>query len=160
MLEYSNIFATMKLTRKEEDYLETIYRLSAGKGSVGISDIARSRGVSLPTVISAVNRLKGNGMVQQAHYGKVSLTAAGEKAGADVYETHTVLRIFFGDILGLSYELSEDNACRMEHDASREVIVGLKKLIDSVKSCDRSHAARGSATTREKRDCPIFKQGR
>ncbi len=71
MLECSNIIRIMKLTTKEEDYLETIYRLSKKSDTVGISDVARKRGVTLPTVISAVSRLKENGLVSQRHYGKI-----------------------------------------------------------------------------------------
>jgi DtxR family Mn-dependent transcriptional regulator len=125
----------MKLTIKEEDYLETIYRLSANLDSIRISDIARSRGVTMPTVISAISRLKESGMVNQSYYGKVYLTAAGKEAATEVYETHSILRLFFGEVLGLSMEASEENACKVEHGISREVIERLKKLIYFMRNC-------------------------
>jgi DtxR family Mn-dependent transcriptional regulator len=125
----------MKLTLKEEDYLETIYLLLHQSESVGISDIARARGVTLPTVFSAVSRLKDNGLVQQSHYGKVTLTTEGEKAAAEVFEIHRILKMFFVQVLQLPEELAEQNACRIEHGISREAIKQLEGFVDLVRSC-------------------------
>jgi len=123
----------MKLNIKEEDYLETIYRLSRNEGFVRISEIARAREVRLPTVISAISRLKENDLVRQEYYGKVSLTPAGKKMGAKIYKTHRILRIFFDEVLGLPHEISEDNACRMEHGANRESGRRLEALTEAVR---------------------------
>lgn len=122
----------MKLSVKEEDYLETIYRLSRHEGYVRISEIARARGVRLPTVISAISRLKENALVRQEYYGKVSLTPTGKKMGAKIYKTHRILRIFFDEVLGLPYEMSEENACRMEHGANREIVRRLEALTEAM----------------------------
>ena len=125
----------MKLTLKEEDYLETIYLLLHRGELVGISDIARARGVTLPTVFSAVSRLKDNGLVQQSHYGKVTLTDEGTKAAAEVFEVHRVLKMFFAEVLRLPEELAEQNACRIEHGISREAVTRLEGFIDLVRTC-------------------------
>ena len=123
------------LTRKEEDYLETIYRLAQDSGTVGISDIARERGVTLPTVFSAVSRLKANGMVSQSHYGKISLNPKGKQTAEEIYESHRVLRVFLQEVLGLSSEMAEENACRMEHGLNQEAVKRLKIFIEMVQSC-------------------------
>jgi DtxR family transcriptional regulator, Mn-dependent transcriptional regulator len=125
----------MKLTLKEEDYLETIYLLLNQSASVGITDIAHARGVTLPTVFSAVSRLKDNGLVAQSHYGKVTLTVAGAKAAAEVFEIHRILKMFFAEVLQLSEELAEQNACRIEHGISREAVTRLEGFIDIVRNC-------------------------
>ena len=134
-LESSNIITTDMLTRKEEDYLETIYRLSQELDSVGISDIARERGVTLPTVFSAVSRLKANGMISQSPYGKISLNPEGQTTAEEIYESHRVLRKFLQEVLGLPSEMAEENACRMEHGLNGEAVRRLKMFIEMVQNC-------------------------
>jgi Mn-dependent DtxR family transcriptional regulator len=128
----------MKLTNKEEDYLETIYRLSLDFDTVGISDVARERGVTLPTVISAVTRLKENGMVTQRHYGKIFLSPQGRKKAEDIFKTHRTIRTFLSDVLRLPDQESEAEACRLEHAISKETIRRLVAFVDTFQSCPES----------------------
>lgn len=129
----------MKLSSRKEDYLETIYRLSAEIDSVGISDIARERGVTLPTVTSAVSGLKEKGYLNQRHYGKVTLTSSGEAKAIDIYEAHKTIKRFLREVLGLPENLSESEACKMEHGLSRETLDRLKHFIKTVINCRESN---------------------
>ncbi|UCD94224.1 MAG: metal-dependent transcriptional regulator [Candidatus Zixiibacteriota bacterium] len=128
----------MKLTIKEEDYLETIYRLSQESDSVGITDVARERGVTLPTVISAVSKLKESGLIKQRHYGKLYLKAAGRKKAEEIYKTHRAIKLFLTDVLQLPVELSESEACCLEHVMSPETIKRLAGLMDTIQNCPYS----------------------
>ncbi|SYZ74362.1 putative Iron (Metal) dependent repressor, DtxR family [Candidatus Zixiibacteriota bacterium] len=140
MLEYSNIILTMKLTTKEEDYLETIYLLSRDSEKVALTDIARERGVTLPTVFSALSRLKKNGMVTQPHYGKIALSSAGEKLGSEIFDTHRVIRQFLDEVLQLPADVAEATACRMEHGITIEAVRRLEMLIKIMRNCDGKNA--------------------
>ncbi len=128
----------MKLSSKKEDYLETIYRLSSEIDSVGISDIARERGVTLPTVTSAVAGLKEKGYLNQRHYGKVTLTSTGETKAIAIYEAHKTIKRFLVEVLGLPENLSESEACKMEHGLSHETLERLKHFIKTVINCRES----------------------
>jgi len=128
----------MKLSSKKEDYLETIYRLSSEIDSVGISDIARERGVTLPTVTAAVAGLKENGYLKQRHYGKVILTSSGEAKAINIYEAHKTIKRFLQEILGLPENVAEAEACKMEHGLSRETLGRLKRFIKTVIDCRES----------------------
>ena len=134
-LEQSNIIRTMKLSSKREDYLETIYRLSQKIDTVGISDIARDRGVTLPTVNAAVAGLKESGFLKQRHYGKVTLTESGKAKAMEIFEAHQILKRFLQEILGLSETLAESEACKMEHGLSRGTMKRLEKFIRMVMNC-------------------------
>jgi len=138
MLDVSNIIRTMKLTTKEEDYLETIYRLSQKSDTVGVSDVARKRGVTLPTVISAVSRLKENGLVSQRHYGKIFLSDEGEKKAAHIYRTHKAIRLFLTSVLRLPPDQSEAEACKLEHAISDETIKRLTAFVETYQGCSES----------------------
>jgi DtxR family Mn-dependent transcriptional regulator len=128
----------MKLTIKEEDYLETIYRLSLESDLVRITDVARERGVTLPTVISAVAKLKESGLIKQRHYGKLYLKAEGRKKAEAIYKTHRAIKLFLTDVLLLPAEQSEDEACRLEHIMSAETLRRLSDLMETIQSCPYS----------------------
>ena len=128
----------MKLTSREEDYLETIYRLSMKIDAVGISDVARERGVTLPTVTSAVSRLKNNGLVTQRHYGKLFLNPTGKKRAEEIYRIHKILKIFLHDVLSLPDDISEREACQMEHGMSKETLKRLTRFIEIIRECPKS----------------------
>ena len=128
----------MKLSSKKEDYLETSYRLSGEIDTVGISDIARERGVTLPTVTAAVAGLKEKGYLNQRHYGKVTLTRSGKAKAIKIYEAHKTIKRFLQEILGLPENLSESEACKMEHGLSRETLDRLKHFINTVLDCRES----------------------
>jgi len=125
----------MKLTTREEDYLETIFRLSEELGAVGISDVARERGVTLPTVVSAVTRLKRSGLVNKQHYGKIHLNPSGRKKAVEIYKKHTALKMFLTDILELPSKLAEQEACKMEHVMCPETIGKLVEFMEGVQGC-------------------------
>ncbi len=128
----------MKLSAKKEDYLETIYRLSSEIDTVGISDIARERGVTLPTVTSAVAGLKEKGYLNQRYYGKVTLTSSGKAKAVAIYEAHKTIKKFLIEILGLQENLAESEACKMEHGLSSETLNRLKTFINTVIDCRES----------------------
>jgi DtxR family Mn-dependent transcriptional regulator len=125
----------MNLTPKEQDYLETIFLLARSDKSIGVSDIARARGVTLPTVFSVLARLKENGMISQPHYGKIELNPEGEKAASEIYRVHNSLRRFFEEILDLPPEEAEENACRLEHGISIDALFKLERFVDIVSLC-------------------------
>lgn len=125
----------MKLTTREEDYLETIFRLTEETGEVGISDVARERGVTLPTVISAVTRLKRNGMISKQHYGKIHLNPAGRKKASEIYKRHRAIKAFLIDILKVPQKLAEQEACHMEHAMQPETILRLVDFMEVIQRC-------------------------
>jgi len=129
----------MKLSSKREDYLETIYRLSGKIDTVGISDIARERGVTLPTVKAAIEGLKEDGFLNQRHYGKVILTELGQAKAIEIYEAHKTIKMFLKEILGLPDRLSESEACKMEHGLSRKPLTRLERFIKTVLNCRESN---------------------
>lgn len=124
----------MNLTSREEDYMETIYLLSRDNAPVSITDVARALGVTLPTVNSAVTKLKEYGLIQQEHYGKIILNEEGRHIGAGIYRAHQAIRIFLTDILHLPPEIAESEACQMEHAISRETMHRLEILVEKIQS--------------------------
>ena len=67
---------TTRLSASLEDYLKEIYLLNLEGQEVRITDIARSLGISKPSVNRAMNTLKELELLEHEHYGKITLTQA------------------------------------------------------------------------------------
>lgn len=115
------------LTTANEDYLECIVRIEAeepDQGTDGIRsvEIAQRLDVSKASVNKAIASLKSQGMVEQAHYGKVRLTEEGRSIGAAVWRRHRMLRAFLTDELGVEFDRADEEACKMEHALSEDTM--------------------------------------
>jgi len=115
------------LTMANEDYLECIVRIEAeepNQGADGIRsvEIAQRLDVSKASVNKAISSLKSQGMVEQAHYGKVRLTEEGRSIGAAVWRRHRMLRAFLTDELGVEFDRADEEACKMEHALSEDTM--------------------------------------
>ncbi|MBD3381120.1 MAG: metal-dependent transcriptional regulator [candidate division Zixibacteria bacterium] len=125
----------MKITPRIEDYLETVFRLSQKLDTVGVSDVARARKVSVPTARTAINRLQDIGLLHQKHYGKIILHDSGRERAQQIYRVHRTLKRFLTEILQVDDKIAEKEACYMEHGLGKETLRRLTLLLNSL---DRS----------------------
>jgi len=140
----------MGLSARTTDYLETVYLLSRRQDTVGISQVAAERGVTVPTARAAIRRLKDDGCVRQERYGKIVLTPDGQRRAARIYRTHSALFRFLHEVLGVPAATADADACRLEHGLSERTIALLVSFLAS-----RSQAPAGAAT-----DAPVARANR
>ena len=120
----------IRLTAKDEDYLETIYRISKTSDTVGVTEVAKARKVTVPTARTAVARLAKDGLVRQQHYGKIILNPSGKKLGEEIFAVHRVLRQFLTDALLIEPQTrrtgSLPNGTRIveDHASATEIVSG------------------------------------
>lgn len=119
----------MKYHESQEMYLETILLLKKTKGSVRSIDIATELDYSRPSVSRAVNLLQNNGYILIDKRGVIDFTELGQKKAQDIYERHNVITQVLVR-LGASEEVAEDNACRIEHVISEDMMDVLKKYLN------------------------------
>ncbi len=119
------------LSPRTVDYLETVYLLSLSQDTVGVSQVAADREVTIPTARSAIGRLKDEGYVRQERYGKIVLTEKGRERAATVYRTHRVLFRFLHDVLHVERETADAEACRLEHGLSQDTLARLVRFLDA-----------------------------
>lgn len=122
------------ITASLEDYLEAIYFLSKENSDVRVTDIATQLGISKPSVNRAINTLKSQEYVLHEHYGSLRLTDLGLKVAQDVAKRHMVLTNFLCDVIGVSSDIAEDEACLIEHYLSSDTIEKLSIYTDNVLS--------------------------
>ncbi|OCN06368.1 DtxR family iron (metal) dependent repressor [Erysipelotrichaceae bacterium MTC7] len=124
----------MLLGESLEDYLETIMVLSEKGDKVRSIDVAKMMGVSKPSVNKAVNNLKDRGLITQEVYGGITLTESGRKMGAMIFHRHTTITRFLIEVLGVSDDVAEKDACRIEHIISAETFTNIEKMIEEKSS--------------------------
>jgi DtxR family Mn-dependent transcriptional regulator len=106
------------LTATQEDYLEAIFRITRSERDVHASELASRLGCKLPTVTRTVQRLAELGFVSHESRGTVDLTRTGRSTAEHLVHRHEDLVRFLSDVLGLSQEHAEQDACQLEHGMS------------------------------------------
>lgn len=127
-------FEDTDLSPKMEDYLETISLLSRDNRVVRVKDIAKALKVKMPTVTSALQKLKDRGLIIYQKYGFVDLTDEGKVMADKVYSRHSCLADFFRQVLRLDDPLAGEEACRVEHHLSPDSCRQIYKLVEYMKS--------------------------
>ena len=114
-----------------EDYLERILMLKERLGSVRSIDIATDMGYSKPSVSIAMKKLKEKNLIEVDSKGHITLTEEGYQIAKKTYEKHELL-IKLLIYIGVSREVAENDACKMEHSLSDETVVKLKEFAEKI----------------------------
>lgn len=112
-----------------EDYLKVIWTLQQAEVPVATSRIAERLGLTAAAVTAMVKRLAEQRLLRHEPYYGVRLTPAGELAALRVIRRHRVLELFLTEILGYEWDRVHEEAERLEHAASDELIERLARLL-------------------------------
>lgn len=118
------------LQKSGEDYLEAVYNLSCNNSQVRSVDIANSLKVTKPSTFKALQNLAEQGCIIKESYGIVMLTEKGIGLATEIFKKHKAIRMLLIDILKVSPQIAESDACKIEHCISEETT---KKLFDFLK---------------------------
>ena len=109
-----------------ENYLKNIYAAQVAQGEekrlVSMGRLATSLGVVPGTATTMVKALAESGLVDYEPYAGVRLTPSGQKLAALVLRRHRLMELFLVKILGMSWAEVHDEAERLEHAASDQLI--------------------------------------
>ncbi len=117
------------LSRKAEDYLEAIYRVTRTKGYARTKDVAHELGVRPSTVVEMFRKLHSFGLIEYRRYEGVILLPEGESIGRSVHLRHETLKEFLL-LLKVPETVAEKDACFMEHELHPETIQQIRSLLD------------------------------
>ena len=120
----------VKRTRESEEmYLEAILLLHGEHPNVRAVDVRAELGLAKSSVSRGVNLLEKKGYIRiDRETGNLSFTDSGRKKAEKIYERHRTLTKALMK-LGASLELAEENACRMEHVVSDEMMEVFRNYI-------------------------------
>lgn len=120
---------TKPISASLEDYLEVIYEIINEKHGVKAIDISRKLGVGRSSVTDALKTLAEKKLVNYGRYDILTLTKEGEKIAREVIVKHSVLYDFFINVLKLSDQEANENACRIEHVISENAFKGFENFM-------------------------------
>lgn len=127
--------ADLKLSASLEDYLEAILDIIREKQAVRAKDIGQRLGVGRSSVTGALHALADRKLINYAPYGVITLTESGEEIAKQVSKRHAVLHDFFVKVLGVDEAEADENACRMEHAISDDVMERFVKFVEFFEQC-------------------------
>ncbi len=120
-----------EITASLQDYLETILSLITEKETARVTDIADRLNIAKPSVNQALALLRDKGLIIQDRYGPVELTTEGRRYARKIRHRHRVISGFLHQVLGVSIQAAEKDACLMEHDLSNETFEKLLKYLNT-----------------------------
>ena len=116
----------IKYNESEENYLEAILMLSEELPVVRSVDIANHLDFKKSSVSIAMKNLREKQYITTTDAGFIYLTDAGARIANMVYERHKLLTTIL-EKLGVSADVAEQDACKMEHIISHETFDAIKK---------------------------------
>lgn len=120
----------MVIHESAEDYLETILMLSKKLPVVRSIDIANEMGYKKSSVSIAMKNLREAEHIRVTKEGYIYLTDSGKEIAEMIYERHQILSSWLIK-LGVDKKVAEEEACRIEHDISKESFNVIKKAISA-----------------------------
>ncbi len=119
----------MGIHESGENYLETILVLQNKNGYVRSIDIATELGFTKPSISRAMSILKKSEYITMERSGQIKLTEKGLAKANEIYERHRIISEYFEKVLGVSKEIADKDACKIEHVISPESFDKIKKLV-------------------------------
>lgn len=123
----------MTIHESAENYLEAILILQQEKGAVRSIDVAQHMRFTKPSVSRAMTLFRQNGYVTMDQGGFLELTESGREIAERIYERHRLLTEWLVR-LGVPQNIAAEDACRIEHDISKETFDCLKAFFSKMQS--------------------------
>lgn len=108
-----------ELTPVAEDYLKVVWSAQEWSDApVTTKLLAERLGVGASTVSETVRRLSGQGLLDHARYGAISLTDEGREHAVAMVRRHRLLETYLVERLGYTWDEVHDEAEVLEHAVS------------------------------------------
>ncbi len=113
----------------KEDYLRIIYKFKNINGEIRANTIAEKLSVSNAAVTDMVKKLSLIGYAKYRRYKGISLTKEGEIYARTMVRRHRIWEIFLNQIVGLPWDKVHDEANRLEHSSSDDLINRMEEIL-------------------------------
>lgn len=110
------------MTPSKEDYLKNILELNGADAVVSNKALAQALDVSAASVTEMNNRLVKENLIDYLPYKGVTLTPQGLKIARLLVRKHRIWEVFLSSCLGYDWEYVHEEADRLEHVSSDELI--------------------------------------
>lgn len=117
------------ITSGLEDYLELIYLKINSNQNVKAIDISNEFKISRASVSEALIRLADLELIIYEGRRGIKMTDKGIEVAKKIINKHKILSDFFNQIFGFDKELSNKNACKIEHVIDEEIIDNMENFL-------------------------------
>lgn len=115
-----------------QNYLETILLLEKSNGVVRSIDVAKTMGVTKPSVSRAMGKLKDAGLIEMDENNKIVFTKKGKKEAEAILEKHETVMQFLMMTTDVSEEVAREDAAKISYAMGDEVYAGVIGFIKQV----------------------------
>ncbi len=121
----------MKLTRSEENYLKSIFKLS-GKEQLNVSTsaLALELNSKAASVTDMIKKISDKGLCDYVKYKGVKLSPIGFNYAVNVVRKHRLWELFLVEKLSFGWEEVHEVAEQLEHIKSDKLIESLESFLD------------------------------
>lgn len=123
---------------QEEDILEAVYSWWKDGQTATTPQICMHFDLTKREATYYVRQMVRHGYLREPDGNNLELTAFGKAEGAECLRRHRHLTHFLQMVCGIDADLAEENACRMEHVVSGEVMHGICDFIRYGDTYDRT----------------------
>jgi DtxR family Mn-dependent transcriptional regulator len=114
----------------KEDYLSVIYKFRNESGEIKPNLIAESLEISNAAVTDMLRKLSSDGFVVYKKYKGIRLTSEGENYAKNMVRRHRIWESFLHQVLGMPWDKVHDEAEKLEHSSSDELINRIEEYLD------------------------------
>jgi len=126
---------TVELSHEAEEYLEAIYKLQKRRGIARTKELAEELKVVPGSITNTIAHLEKRGLVERTPYRGVRLTAKGEKLALTIIRRHRLAERLLTDLLEADWSDVHENACKLEHALTEDVLFLLERRLGYPKFC-------------------------
>ncbi len=113
-----------------EDYLSVIYKYRDESGNIKPNIIAEKLGISNAAVTDMLRRLSKEKYVNYEKYRSITLTEKGRAYAKNMVRRHRIWEVFLNQVVGMPWDKVHDEAHRLEHSASDELINRMEEMLE------------------------------
>ena len=114
----------------QEDYLTAIYRNLDEAGEIKPNLLASKLEISNAAVTDMLRKLSRDGFVDYQKYKGIKLTGEGELYAKNMLRRHRIWEVFLHQTLGIPWDKVHDEAEKLEHSSSDEIINLLEEFLE------------------------------
>ena len=114
----------------QEDYLTAIFRNLDDAGEIKPNLLAEKLEISNAAVTDMLRKLSRDGFVDYKKYKSIKLTNDGESYAKNMLRRHRIWEVFLHQTLGMSWDKVHEEAEKLEHSSSDELINLLEEFLD------------------------------
>lgn len=122
-------FSENVITHSAAHHLLAILELTEKRGYARVTDVAKFLEITTGSASTNLKSLKQKGLVVEDDNRFISLSKEGENLAKAILNRRYVLENFFINVLKVSAEQAEKDACKTEHLLSRETTMKMAEFI-------------------------------